>query len=417
MGLISWLKNKFNSKQNNETNLTSNQENVSNDENVSLEQEEFLKEFSSSIKEQESNLVEEKNDKGKKLTKKEKEKIRKKELIQTLKQKRKEAKLAKKEEKKNEKENKKLIDNKYIIGLDKSHQSFSGKLKKLTKEYKELNSQYLDELERILIEADVGVKLTLEILDQVEKECNARGIKDTSEINDILIDKMFIGYINQGGSFNTDLKFDNKPEVLLVVGVNGTGKTTTIAKLSKRYKDKGKKILLIAADTFRAGAITQLKTWADRVGVDFFSKEENSDPASVCYEGLNIAKNNDYDLVIIDTAGRLHNKTYLMDELGKVIRVIKKVDSSYPHETFLVIDANTGQNGIEQAKVFKEVCPLTGVVITKMDGTSKGGIILAIRDMIQTPVRFIGLGEGMDDLKEFDLDMYLYGLLIGSDED
>lgn len=349
-------------------------------------------------------------------TKEERAKERQKELEEELKQKRKEAEEKKKEEKRQEKEQQKIVDEKYVAGLDKSRQGFTYKLNKLAKEIKEANSAYFDGLERILIEADVGVRLTLELLDQVEKECQATGITDTNQINELLVDKMFVGYLNQGGSYQTDLVFRKEgPTVLMVVGVNGTGKTTTIAKLAKRYKEKGKRILLVAGDTFRAGAIEQLDLWAKRVDVDIYKTKEGADPASTCYEGLTLAKKENYDLVIIDTAGRLHNKTYLMDELGKVVRVIKKVDAEAPHETFLVIDANTGQNGIEQAKVFKEVTSLSGVVITKMDGTSKGGIILAIRDNIGVPVRFIGLGEKMDDLREFDLDQYLYGLLVGGE--
>lgn len=420
MGLISWLKSKFSKKSSQEEKLeqtseesieTSKEfENLTDEEKKqALELKEALKEFEAEPKETST------NDKNK-LSKKDREKKRKQELLDKLKEKREEKEKQKKEEKKQLLENKKIVDQKYITGLDKSHKGFASKLTKLSKEHKQKNAEYFDELERILIESDVGVKLTMEILDQVEKECNEKGITDTIEINDVLVDKMFIGYVNQGGTFKTDIEFkDVNPTVCLIVGVNGTGKTTTIAKLAKRYKDQGKKILLIAADTFRAGAIEQLKLWASRVGVDIFFKPENSDPASVCYEGLTKAKNEDYDLVLIDTAGRLHNKQYLMDELGKVQRVIKKVIQDAPHETLLVLDANTGQNGIEQAKVFKEVVPLTGVVITKMDGTSKGGIILAIRDLLEVPVRFIGLGEQMNDLKEFDLDMYLYGLLIGDE--
>lgn len=420
MGLISWLKSKFSKKSSQEEKLEqTSEESIETSkefENLTDEEKKQALELKKALKEFEAEPKETSTSDKNKLSKKDREKKRKQELLDKLKEKREEKEKQKKEEKKQLLENKKIVDQKYITGLDKSHKGFASKLTKLSKEHKQKNAEYFDELERILIESDVGVKLTMEILDQVEKECNEKGITDTVEINDVLVDKMFIGYVNQGGTFKTDIEFkDVNPTVCLIVGVNGTGKTTTIAKLAKRYKDQGKKILLIAADTFRAGAIEQLKLWASRVGVDIFFKPENSDPASVCYEGLTKAKNEDYDLVLIDTAGRLHNKQYLMDELGKVQRVIKKVIQDAPHETLLVLDANTGQNGIEQAKVFKEVVPLTGVVITKMDGTSKGGIILAIRDLLEVPVRFIGLGEQMNDLKEFDLDMYLYGLLIGDE--
>ncbi len=302
----------------------------------------------------------------------------------------------------------------YSNGLAKSRQGFAGKLDRLAKKFKEANSQYFDELEEILIEADVGVGLAMKILDQTEAQVAKDHLTDTAKINDVLVDNMFMEYAQKGSAYKTDVEFSSKsPTVLLVVGVNGTGKTTTIAKLAKRYKDRGKKVLLVAADTFRAGAVEQLAIWAKRVGVDIFEKGQGAEPASVCYDAVKMAINDGYDLVIVDTAGRLHTKEYLMAELGKIEKVIGKVLPGAPQEVWLALDANTGQNGIAQAKVFKEVTNLTGIVITKMDGTSKGGIILAIRDQIGVPVRFIGLGEHEDDLREFDLDKYLYGLLVG----
>lgn len=305
------------------------------------------------------------------------------------------------------------IEDKYVAGLDKSRAGFTSKLKKLAASNKEINQQYFDELERILIEADVGVDLTLEIIKETVKDAQIQSIKDPEKLNDLLIDKMFISYANKGGSFTTDITMAKEgPSVVFMCGVNGVGKTTTVAKLAHIYKEKGKKVLLVAADTFRAGAVEQLVFWADKVGVDILSRP-NTDPASLCYDALKKALNENYDLVLIDTAGRLQNKKALMDELSKVIRVMKKVIPDAPHETLLVIDANTGQNGISQAQVFKESVPITGIVITKMDGTSKGGIILSIRDKLSLPVKFIGLGEKMDDLQQFDLDNYLYGLLIG----
>ena len=210
---------------------------------------------------------------------------------------------------------------------------------------------------------------------------------------------------------------ENGPTVLLVVGVNGVGKTTTIAKIANRYIKQGKKVMLAAADTFRAGAIEQLTVWAQRLKIDIVTGEANSDPASVAYDGAVRAKKEKVDLLIVDTAGRLQTKQNLMDELAKIKRVLGKEIPDAPHETFIVIDATTGQNGVIQAKAFSEVSKITGVVITKMDGTSKGGIILAIRDEIGVPVRFIGLGEKMDDLQEFDLDKYLYGLCVGEAND
>ena len=291
------------------------------------------------------------------------------------------------------------------------------KLKKLTSIFNKVNDEYFDELEEILIEADVGVDLTINLIDKTKKQSKELKITDPKAINELLIDEMFQDYQKNGNQVAADIHFNKDlPTVLLVVGVNGVGKTTTIAKLAYRYKNQGKKVLLVAGDTFRAGAVEQLKVWAERLGVDIITGKENSDPSSLVYDGLSKAKKEHFDLVIVDTAGRLQNKANLMAELGKMKRVMSKILPSAPDETFLIIDANTGQNGVEQAKVFKEVTPLTGIIITKMDGTSKGGIILAIRNQLGIPVRFIGLGEGFEDLREFDLDSYLYGLLIGDDE-
>lgn len=305
----------------------------------------------------------------------------------------------------------------YNLGLAKSREGFGARLNSIANKYKEANSDYFDELERCLIEADVGVNLTMSVLDETEKMAASQHLDNPKEINDLLVDNLFMNYAKSGDSFQTEIKFDSEnPTVLLMVGVNGTGKTTTIAKLAKHYKGLGKKVLLVAADTFRAGAVQQLSIWANRIGVDIFERGQGADPASVCFDAIKKAINDKYDLVMVDTAGRLHTKDYLMAELGKVNRVIKKVLPVAPQEIWLALDANTGQNGVQQAKVFKEVTPLTGVVITKMDGTSKGGIILAIRDQLGVPVRFIGLGEHEDDLREFDLDRYLYALLVGEDE-
>ena len=305
----------------------------------------------------------------------------------------------------------------YNLGLAKSREGFGARLNSIANKYKEANSEYFDDLERCLIEADVGVNLTMSVLDETEKMAASQHLDNPKEINDLLVDNLFMNYAKSGDSFQTEIKFDlENPTVLLMVGVNGTGKTTTIAKLAKHYKELGKKVLLVAADTFRAGAVQQLCIWANRIGVDIFERGQGADPASVCFDAVKKAINDKYDLVMVDTAGRLHTKDYLMAELGKVNRVIKKVLPVAPQEIWLALDANTGQNGVQQAKVFKEVTPLTGVVITKMDGTSKGGIILAIRDQLGVPVRFIGLGEHEDDLREFDLDRYLYALLVGEDE-
>lgn len=313
------------------------------------------------------------------------------------------------------KENK---NDKYVAGLDKSRKNFSSKLKLLTKRYSKANDEYFEELEQILIEADVGVNLALEIVEATKRETDEKEISDPESINELLVDKMFVSYAQQGENIVNEIAFrENEPTVLLIVGVNGVGKTTTIAKLAYRYRKQGKKILLVAGDTFRAGATEQLSIWAERLGVDIVKGKENQDPSSVCFDGIRKAKEAHCDLVIVDTAGRLQNKLNLMQELSKMKRVIAKEIPSAPHEIFLIIDATTGQNGVIQAKAFKDCTSLTGVIITKMDGTSKGGIILAIRDELGVPVRFIGLGEKMDDLEEFDLDQYLYGLCLSQEEE
>ena len=304
----------------------------------------------------------------------------------------------------------------YVRGLRKSNKGFMAKLRRLTSIFYKVDEEYFQDLEEILIEADVGVELSLNLVDKTKKLAKINNLTNPTQINELLIDEMFTSYQKEETNLPKDIEFQkDRPTVLLVVGVNGVGKTTTIAKLAKRYKDQGKKVLLVAGDTFRAGAVEQLTIWANRIGVSILVGKQGSDPSSLCYDGLTKAKNENYDLVIVDTAGRLQNKANLMDELAKMKRVMSKVIPSTPDETFLIIDANTGQNGVEQARVFKEVTPISGIVITKMDGTSKGGIILAIRDKLGIPVRFIGLGEGLDDLKEFDLDSYLYGLLIGEE--
>ena len=301
---------------------------------------------------------------------------------------------------------------KYDKGLEKSRKQFSNKLDELTKKYKLVNEDYFEELEEILIEADCGVSFTLNIIDELLEDSKNKKIVSPREINELLVDKMFLNYLKEGEDIKNELTFDNLPQVLLMTGVNGVGKTTSIAKLAKRYQDQGKKVLLVAADTFRAGAKEQIQVWGDRLNIPVVSGNENEDPASVAYKGVKKGVEENFDLVIVDTAGRLQNKKNLMDELKKIYNVTKKLINHEP-ESFLVIDATTGQNGVLQAKAFKELVNITGIVITKMDGTSKGGIILAIREELGIPVRFIGLGEKYTDLEEFDLDKYLYGLCSG----
>ena len=302
----------------------------------------------------------------------------------------------------------------FVKGMEKSRENFANKMDKIAKKSKKVNKEYFDELEEILIEADVGVNLTMRVIEEVVQESLKNKITDSEEINDLVIDKLFSGYMSKGEEVQNDVRFrEDGPTVLLVAGVNGVGKTTTIAKLAYRYIQQGKKVMLCAADTFRAGAIEQLSIWAERLGCEIVVGKPNSDPASVAFEGAKQAKEKGIDLLIVDTAGRLQNKINLMNELSKISRVISKEIPDSPHEVFLIIDATTGQNGVIQAKQFLDCIKLTGIVITKMDGTSKGGIILAIRDELGIPVRFIGLGEKMEDLKEFDLEKYLLGLCLG----
>lgn len=298
---------------------------------------------------------------------------------------------------------------KYNAGLEKSRKNFSNKLDELAKKYKSANQEYFEELEEILIEADCGVSFTINTIENLLEYTKENNITEPKEINEMLVDRMFLNYLKEGEDIKNELTFDHKPVVLLMTGVNGVGKTTTIAKLAKRYLEKGKKVMLVAADTFRAGAKEQLTVWANRLNIPIVTGGENEDPASVAYKGTKKGIEEEFDLVIIDTAGRLQNKKNLMEELRKIYNVVTKLTNLAP-ECFLVIDATTGQNGVLQAKAFKELINVTGIVITKMDGTSKGGIILAIREELGIPVRFIGLGEKDSDLEEFDLDKYLYGL-------
>ncbi len=306
------------------------------------------------------------------------------------------------------KEEKEDID-KYDEGLEKTREEFVSKLSLLGIKYTKVSKEYYEELERILIEADIGVKTVYDLLDKLKKRVKEENITSTKDLGEVIVDEMFLIYVGND-SLSDKIKMNaDGPTVILMVGVNGVGKTTTIGKLAKKYKSEGHKVLLIAGDTFRAGATEQLKVWAERVGVEFYGKE-NSDPAGVIFDGLVKAKEEDVDIVLIDTAGRLQNKMGLMAELEKVNKVIGRHIDGAPHETLLVIDAATGQNGISQAESFKEITNITGIVLTKLDGTAKGGIVLAIKECVGLPVKFIGLGEKEDDLKSFDIESYIYGL-------
>lgn len=300
---------------------------------------------------------------------------------------------------------------KYVAGLDKSNTTFSQRINELAARFREINDEYFEELENILIMADVGVSMVMKIVSEIKVEVRLKNITDPKEINDIIVDKMFVIYANDTVM---STKINYAPEgmtVILMVGVNGAGKTTTIGKLAHRImEDEGKKVIVAAGDTFRAGAIDQLDVWAKRVGVDIVKGKEGGDPSAVVYDALNQAIASHADVLICDTAGRLQNKVNLMNELAKMNRIIKRVVPDGPHETLLVVDATTGQNGVSQASEFSKITDITGIVLTKMDGTAKGGIVLSIKDQLNIPVKFIGLGEKVDDLQEFDLEQYIYGL-------
>ncbi len=297
----------------------------------------------------------------------------------------------------------------YDKGLEKTRKEFVSELNLLGIKYTKVSDEYFDELESLLIKADIGVKTVFEFLERLKKRVKKENITDTSFLKEVIVDELFMIYV-EGETITDKININNDgPTVLLFVGVNGVGKTTTIGKLANKYNKEGKKVMLIAGDTFRAGAVEQLKIWSDRTSSLFFGKE-NIDPAGVVYEGLEIAKKENVDIVLIDTAGRLQNKVNLMNELEKVNKVIGKLIPNAPHETLLIIDATTGQNGILQAESFKSITNITGIVLTKLDGTAKGGIVLAIKESVGIPVKFIGLGEGLNDLKSFDIEEYIYGL-------
>ena len=298
---------------------------------------------------------------------------------------------------------------KYDKGLEKTRKEFVSKLSLLGVKYTKIDEEYFEELEELLINADVGVTTVMNFMDRLRKRVKDEKITDTDYLNEVIVDELFIIYVDNDTLSDKINIAEEGPTVLLFVGVNGVGKTTTIGKLAHKYVSEGKKVMLIAGDTFRAGAVKQLEEWADRSGSTFYGKE-NIDPAGVVFDGLLKAKEENVDVVLIDTAGRLQNKVNLMKELEKVNKVIERHIPGAPHETLLVIDATTGQNGISQAKAFKEITNVTGIVLTKLDGTAKGGIVLAIKEDVNIPVKFIGLGEGMNDLKTFDIENYIYGL-------
>ncbi len=297
----------------------------------------------------------------------------------------------------------------YDKGLEKTRDEFVSKLSVLGIKYTKVSEEYFDELENLLIMADIGINTVMKFLDRLRVRVKKENITDTKYLQEVIVDELFIIYVS-GESLSDKITMNESgPTVILMVGVNGVGKTTTIGKLAHKYIKENHKVMLIAGDTFRAGAVAQLEEWANRTGSIFYGKE-NTDPAGVIYDGLIKAKEENADIVLVDTAGRLQNKVNLMKELEKINKVIATHIPGAPHETLLVIDAATGQNGILQAESFKEITNITGIVLTKLDGTAKGGIVLAIKESVGIPVKFIGLGEGMEDLQTFDIESYIYGL-------
>lgn len=303
-----------------------------------------------------------------------------------------------KEEVVEEKPTKKGFFAKLFAGLDKTRKNILGGVDAVLGAFTKIDEELFEELEEVLIMADIGVETTMNIIDNLRKRVKKEKTTDPQEIKGMLVDEI-TELLNEGADDDYDLP---KPTVMLVIGVNGVGKTTTIGKLSHNYKEQGDKVLLAAADTFRAAAIDQLKIWGERAGIDVIRHEENSDPAAVVFDAVNAAKNRGTDILICDTAGRLHNKKNLMEELKKISKVI---DREYPQankEVYLVLDATTGQNAMQQAKLFKEVADITGIILTKLDGTAKGGIVIAIKSELNIPVRYIGVGEGINDLQKFN---------------
>ena len=294
-------------------------------------------------------------------------------------------------------------------GLEKTRKEFVSQLNILGKRFSKVTDDYYDELENILIKADIGVNTVFKFIDRLKSRVKKENISDMDYLTEVIVDELFMIYV-EGESLTDKINIaDEGPTVILMVGVNGVGKTTTIGKLANKYHREGKKTMLIAGDTFRAGAVPQLEEWANRTDSLFYGKE-NTDPAGVIFDGLLKAKEENVDIVFIDTAGRLQNKVNLMNELEKINKVINRHIPGAPHETLLIIDATTGQNGISQAEAFKEITNITGIVLTKLDGTAKGGIVLAIKENVGLPVKFVGLGEGIDELRAFDVEDYIYGL-------
>jgi fused signal recognition particle receptor len=306
------------------------------------------------------------------------------------------------------KENKETLNK----GLEKTKQSFFSKLTRSIVGKSKVDAEVLDNLEEILITSDVGVETTLKIIGKIEERVAKDKVLNTSELNTVLKEEI-VALLSENETYkieNNEFKFDQKPYVIMVVGVNGVGKTTTIGKLAHQFKSKGLNVVLGAADTFRAAAVDQLIIWSERVGVSIVQQGMGADPASVAFDTLQSAKSQNADVVIIDTAGRLHNKVNLMAELSKIRRVMDKIIPDAPHEVLLVLDGSTGQNAYEQAKKFSLATQINALAITKLDGTAKGGVVIGISDQMQIPVKYIGVGEGMNDLQFFNKEEFVDSL-------
>lgn len=306
----------------------------------------------------------------------------------------------------------------YVSGLKKSNAPFINFFKELQTRHNVVNEDFFEELEEVLIMADISPSLVSQIVFSAKKESKLKNIYNPKELIEVVFEIIYIIYTSAWKDDNKLNFKENRLNIFIMTGVNGSGKTTSIAKIANRFNKENKKVLIAAADTFRAGAVEQLSIWAERIGISIVKPvKEQADPASVVFDAIKKAKSENYDLLIIDTAGRLQNKVNLMNELSKMVNIITREVPDAPHEALLVIDATSGQNGVNQAASFKEASNITGIVLTKMDGTSKGGIVLTIREKLGIPVKFIGLGEKLDDLQDFDVDAFIYGLTQGLGEE
>ncbi|ATO43965.1 signal recognition particle-docking protein FtsY [Loigolactobacillus coryniformis subsp. coryniformis] len=302
-------------------------------------------------------------------------------------------------------------EEKYDKGLEKSRKTFGDRLNALFANFRTVDEDFFDDLEETLIGADVGYEMAVKLSDELRDEVKLRNAKSQQEVAQTIVEKLVNIYEAEGADENNEINFAPEgPTVILFVGVNGVGKTTTVGKLAHQYKEEGKKVVLAAADTFRAGAIEQLQVWGERAGVPVVAGKAQSDPAAVVYDAVQKAKRDHDDVLLVDTAGRLQNKVNLMNELEKIKRVIAREIPDAPHEVLLVLDSTTGQNALIQAKQFKETTAVSGIVLTKLDGTAKGGIVLAIRSELKVPVKLVGLGEQINDLQPFDANAFVYGL-------